>query len=223
MASCVVIGAAGIIGLALADALETMGRPVLRLGRTSIPALDLLDEASVALAAEVAGNQLRMVIDATGVLHGDGLEPEKRLSQLEPTMLARAFAVNAIGPALLMKHFLPRLARDGRALFVSLSARVGSIGDNRSGGWYGYKASQAALNQLVRTAAVELARTHPGAVCVTVHPGTVDGPLTRPFAKAGLEVQAPELAAGRIQGVLDGLEAHQSGMFFDHRGMAVPF
>ena len=223
MASCVVIGAGGTIGRALADALEAKGRPVLRLGRSSVPSLDLLDEASVALAAEGAGQALRLVIDATGVLHGQGLEPEKRLSQLNPTMLARAFAVNAIGPALLMKHFLPRLARDGRAVFASLSARVGSIGDNRSGGWYGYRASKAALNQLVRTAAVELARTHPGAVCVALHPGTVDGPLTRPFAKAGLEVQTPELAAGRIIDVLEGLEANQSGMFLDHRGMAVPF
>lgn len=223
MASCVVIGAGGTIGRALADTLEAGGRSVLRLGRSLVPALDVLDEASVALAAEVAGTQLRLVIDATGVLHGEGLEPEKRLAQLDPAMLARAFAVNAIGPALLMKHFLPRLARDGRAVFASLSARVGSIGDNRSGGWYGYRASKAALNQLVRTAAVELSRTHPNAVCVALHPGTVDGPLTRPFAKTGLEVQAPELAARRIIDVLEALEANQSGMFFDHRGMTVPF
>ena len=223
MAQCVVIGSGGTIGRALADAVEASGQPVLRLSRASAPALDLLDEQSIAAAAEEAGTGLRLVIDATGVLHGDGMEPEKRLSQLDPHMLARAFAVNAIGPSLLMKHFLPRLARDGRAVFASLSARVGSIEDNRAGGWYGYRASKAALNQLVRTAAIELARTHPGAVCVTLHPGTVDGKLTRPFAKTGLEVQAPELAARRILDVLAGLKASQTGMFFDHRGERVPF
>lgn len=120
MASCVVIGAGGTIGGALANALEAQGRPVLRLGRISRPALDLLDEASVARAAKVAGSRLRLVIDATGVLHGQGLQPEKRLAQLDPDMLARAFAVNAIGPALLMKHFLPRLARDGTRPSVAL-------------------------------------------------------------------------------------------------------
>ena len=206
MTSCVVIGAGGTIGGALAGMLETEGRPVLRLGRATVPALDLLDEASIEQAARAAGQQLRLVIDATGVLHGEGLEPEKRLSQLDPAMLARAFAVNAIGPALLMKHFLPRLARDGTAVFASLSARVGSIGDNRSGGWYGYRASKAALNQLVRNSqAIELARTHPGAVCVALHPGTVDGPLTRPIrqgrpggADAGAGGQADPGRARRV-------------------------
>ena len=149
--------------------------------------------------------------------------PEKKLSQLDPAQLAHSFAVNAIGPALLMKHFLPRLARDGRAVFATLSARVGSIADNRAGGWYGYRASKAALNQLVRTAAIELARTHPRAVCVALHPGTVASALSSPFAKSGLDVQSPDLAAERLLTVIDHLTPDQTGGFFDHKGEPVPF
>ncbi len=221
--TCVVIGAGGTVGAALAGALEQAGRVVMRLGRQSDPRLDLLDEASIAAAAESAGHGLRLVVDATGFLHGGGMLPEKKLSQLDPAWLAHSFAVNAIGPALLMKHFLPRLARDGRAVFATLSARVGSISDNRAGGWYGYRASKAALNQLVRTAAIELSRTHPGAVCVALHPGTVASALSAPFAKAGLEVQSPALAASRLLTVLDALAPHQTGLLIDQRGEVVPF
>ena len=216
------IGAGGAIGTALAAALERSGRPVRRLGRRSVPPLDLLDEASIAAAATVAGGGLRLVVDATGFLHGGGMVPEKRLGQIDPAQLAHSFAINAIGPALLMKHFLPRLARDGRAVFATLSARVGSIADNRAGGWYGYRASKAALNQLVRTAAIELARTHREAVCVALHPGTVQSPLSAPFAKSGLDVQTPDLAAERMLAVLDGLTPEQSGLQVDYRGEVVP-
>ncbi len=221
--TCVVIGASGAIGTALAAVLERSGRPVLRLGRHSDPALDLLDEASIAHAAAVAGSGLHLVIDATGFLHGNGMMPEKKLSQIDATQLAHSFAVNAIGPALLIKHFLPRLARDSRAVFATLSARVGSIADNRAGGWYSYRASKAALNQLVRTSAIELARTHREAVCVALHPGTVATPLSGPFAKSGLDVQPPELAAERMLAVLDALTPEQSGLLIDYRGEVVPF
>ena len=152
----VLIGASGGIGAALAEA---MGPGTMLLGRRTLPALDVLDEASIVAAAESCGDGLRLVIDATGFLHDAQFQPEKSLRQLDPAHLARSFAINATGPALLMKHFLPLLARDGRAVFATLSARVGSISDNRLGGWYAYRASKAALNQLVRTAAVELART----------------------------------------------------------------
>ncbi len=221
--TCVVIGAAGAIGAALTVVLEAGGRPVLRLGRTTQPPLDLLNEASIAAAAEAAGTGLRLVIDATGFLHGDGMLPEKKLSQLDPAQLARSFAINAIGPALLMKHFLPRLDRGERAVFATLSARVGSISDNRVGGWYGYRASKAALNQLVRTAAIELARTHKQAVCVTLHPGTVASGLSDPFAKTGLDVQTPAVAAQRLIDVIDHLTPEQTGLLFDHKGLPIPF
>ena len=122
-----------------------------------------------------------------------------------------------------MKHFLPRLARSGRAVFATLSARVGSIEDNRAGGWYSYRASKAALNQLVRSAAIELARGNKGAVCVALHPGTVATSLSSPFAKTGLDVQTPAEAATRLLAVIDGLTPAQSGMLLDHRGERIPF
>jgi len=212
-----VIGAGGGIGAALAKASGAIG-----LSRRSDPPLDLLDEASIAAAARwLAGQGIERIILATGFLHDESFQPEKAMRQLDPAHMAQSFAVNAIGPALVMKHFLPLLPRDRRAVFAALSARVGSIGDNRLGGWWSYRASKAALNQLVRTAAVELARTHREAVVVAIHPGTVATPLSGPFAKAGLEVQAPEEAARRILGVLDGLQPQDSGGFFDHLGKVV--
>lgn len=219
----VVIGASGGIGRSLVEGLESKGQAVLRLGRATSPALDLLDEASIAAAAEAAGAGLRLVIDATGFLHGDGFTPEKALRHVEVGHLAHSFAINAIGPALLMKHFLPRLARDGRAVFATLSARVGSVSDNRLGGWYSYRAAKAALNQLVRTASIELARTHREAVCVALHPGTVATPLSSPFAKSGLDVQTPEMAAAALLHLIDGLTAARTGTLIDYRGETIPF
>ena len=137
--------------------------------------------------------------------------------------MARSFALNAIGPALIMKHVLPLLPREGKAVFATLSARVGSIGDNRLGGWYSYRASKAALNQLVRTASIELRCRQPEAICVALHPGTVDTPLSSPFSKADLDVQSPELAAKRLLAVIARLESNDSGGFFDHSGEPVPW
>jgi NAD(P)-dependent dehydrogenase (short-subunit alcohol dehydrogenase family) len=218
----VVIGAGGGIGAALADALD--GRyEVIRVSRSSTPGLDLLDEASIAAAADAIGGGLHLVIDATGFLHNAQFQPEKSLRQIDPAHLAYSFAVNATGPALLMKHFLPRLARGERAVFATLSARVGSISDNRLGGWYSYRAAKAALNQLMRTAAIELARTQKQALCVALHPGTVDTGLSGPFAKSGLDVQSPAQSAARLIAVLDGLVPSQTGLLFDHTGAAVGF
>ena len=221
----VLIGPSGGIGAALAEA---MGPGTVLLGRRTVPALDLLDEASIAAAAASCGAAsskagLTLVIDATGFLHDAEFRPEKRLQEIDPVHLARSFALNATGPALLMKHFLPLLARDERAVFATLSARVGSISDNRLGGWYAYRASKAALNQLVRTAAIELARTRPLALCVALHPGTVDTGLSGPFAKAGLDVVGPAAAAARLLGVIAGLEAGRTGTLVDQDGVTVAF
>jgi NAD(P)-dependent dehydrogenase (short-subunit alcohol dehydrogenase family) len=222
-----VVGAAGGIGSALCDALVASARfnEVIGLHRRSLPPLDLTREAEIATAAEVIATRgtLRLVIDATGFLHGDGYTPEKSWRELDADHLARAFALNAIGPALLMKHLLPALPRDGKSAFATLSARVGSIGDNRLGGWYAYRASKAALNQLVRTAAIELKRRAPGALCVALHPGTVATRLSTPFATHGLEVHAPEAAASNLLRVLDRLQPEDSGGFFDWRGDVVPW
>jgi NAD(P)-dependent dehydrogenase (short-subunit alcohol dehydrogenase family) len=218
----VVIGAAGGIGAALVGILAARGE-VIGIGRATTPGLDLLDEPSIAAAAGAVGPGLHLVIDATGFLHNDLFQPEKALRQLDPAHLAYSFAVNAIGPALLMKHFLPLLARGERAVFATLSARVGSISDNRLGGWYSYRAAKAALNQLMRTAAIELARTQKQTICVALHPGTVDTGLSGPFAKTGLNVQMPEQSAARLIGVLDALTPSQTGLLFDHMGVRIAF
>ena len=137
--------------------------------------------------------------------------------------MAKSFAINAIGPALLMKHFLPLLPRTGRSVFTALSAKVGSIADNGLGGWHSYRASKAALNQLVRTAAIELKRSRPESICVAIHPGTVATALSAPFSKAGLSVQSPSQAANEIIASLDRLEAKDSGGFFNRYGEPLPW
>lgn len=223
----VVIGATGGIGSAVAERLEADGRfeRIVRLWRRSDPPLDLASEDTIAESARfcAAQGEVRLVFDATGFLHGDDAMPEKSLRDLNADKLARNFALNAVGPALVMKHFLSILPREGRSVFATLSAKVGSIGDNRLGGWYGYRASKAALNQLVRTAAIELRRTHPQALCVALHPGTVDTPLSAPFAKTGLKRQTPDEAAAALIATIDGLGPEASGGFFDRTGKPLPF
>ena len=224
----VVIGASGAIGGALLDSLQHAFGVTRAIGfsRKGLPSLDLTSEASIASAAcQLLQSDAppRLIIDATGFLHGDGVSPEKSLRQLDAANLAKAFSLNAIGPALLMKHFFPLLPRSGKAVFATLSARVGSIGDNHLGGWYGYRASKAALNQLVRTAAIELKRRQPEAICVALHPGTVDSRLSAPFRKIGLAVRSPAEAAGGLLEVIDRLRPEDSGGFFDYRGEPVPW
>lgn len=217
----IVVGAGGGIGSALADELEASGRPVMRLSRATNPPLDLIDESSIANAADLAGRDLTLIVVATGVLHADGFQPEKTYRHLDAERLGLGFAVNAIGPALIMKHFLPRLARNQRAVFATLSARVGSISDNMIGGWYGYRAAKAALNQFVRTASIELARTHPLAICIGLHPGTVDTRLSRPYAKHGLNVQTPADAARKLINVIDHVVPELSGCLLDNEGQVI--
>jgi NAD(P)-dependent dehydrogenase (short-subunit alcohol dehydrogenase family) len=216
-----VIGGTGGIGRALV-ALIGQSEPVVALGRRTDPAIDLTDEASIAEAARVLAGQapFRRIVDATGALMIDGAGPEKRLADLDPVRLARAFAINAIGPALLLKHVSPLLPRSGRCVFATLSARVGSIGDNGLGGWYGYRASKAALNQFVRTAAIEIARKRPEALVLALHPGTVRTGLSAPFTSPG-QGFTPEESAARLLRVMDA--ATQTGAFLDHAGAVIPW
>ncbi|MEX2642102.1 MAG: SDR family NAD(P)-dependent oxidoreductase [Acetobacterales bacterium] len=232
----VVFGASGAIGGALLAALRkdpTFGT-VHGFSRHSDPGVDVTDERSIAglanhlsnMAAPVRSNMaapVRLILNATGFLHGEGLAPEKSWRHIDAAHMAHAFAVNATGPALLMKHLLPLLPRQGKAVFATLSAKVGSIGDNRIGGWYSYRASKAALNQIVHTAAIELQWRKPSAICVALHPGTVDSPLSGPFGKKGLDVVAPPAAAARLLAVVDGLKPEDSGGFFDYAGSALPW
>lgn len=223
----VVIGASGGIGAALADALEEEGIAVARYGRSLSGAarIDLEDEASIiAAAAHVAqGPAPDLVIIATGLLHDGEQGPEKAMAQLDPAWLARHFAVNAIGPALVAKHLLPLMPRTGRTVFAALSARVGSISDNRMGGWYGYRASKAALNQFIRSLAIEHKRRNDRSIVVALHPGTVDTALSRPF-QANVRpggLFAPDRAAVQLLDVIDGLKAPDSGKLFDWEGKEV--
>ena len=191
--------------------------------------LDLEDETSIAATAGHIGKDGApdLVIVASGLLHDpeSGLMPEKSLRDLSAEKFARLFAVNTIGPALVAKHFLPLLPRDRRAIFAIISARVGSISDNRLGGWYAYRASKAAVNMVAKNAAIELGRRHKNAVIATLQPGTVDTALSKPFQgqvpDGGLF--APDQSAGKLLDVLDRLVPAQSGGFFDHGGNAIAF
>ena len=228
----VVIGATGGIGEALSAQLRVDPRfsRTLALSRSALAPdsihLDLTLEASIKdAAATVAALHLplRLVVVATGFLHGHGHQPEKALRQLDAAHLQHAFAVNVIGPALVMKHFLPLLAPQGKSVFAALSARVGSIGDNHLGGWYSYRTCKAALNQMLHTAAVELKRSRPDALCVLLHPGTVATRLSSPFAKTGLNVRPAREAATDLLTVLAGLNPADSGCLIDYQSQKLPF
>ncbi len=225
-----VIGAAGGIGAALVDALAAAGRHdvIHAFARSAAAprAIDITDEASVAAAADFVrdnGPPPRLVIVATGILHADGHLPERKLADIDPGWMARNFAVNAIGPALVAKYFLPLMPRSGRTIFAMLSARVGSIGDNRSGGWYSYRASKAALNQLVRSFAIAEARRNPGALVVALHPGTVDTGLSAPFQR-GVPAEnlttAPTAAANLLR-TIGALAPAETGRIFAWDGTEI--
>ena len=222
-----IIGANGAIGDAFVGHLRADPNcaQVIGLSR-SANGLDLEDPHSI----EQLGDQLaergpfHLIVDATGALTIDGVGPEKALSQLDHHALQRSMAINAIGPALLLKRFAKLLA-GGDTIYAKLSARVGSIADNKKGGWYGYRASKAALNMLVKNLALELARTHPHAMAVTLHPGTVDTGLSAPFQRgvAAEKLFTPAFSAQALLGVLDGLTPADSGGLFAWDGAQVPF
>ncbi|QUD90703.1 SDR family NAD(P)-dependent oxidoreductase [Phenylobacterium montanum] len=223
----IVVGSSGGIGEAARSALSATGRfeRVIGWSRRGPDAVDITQEADVARASRAAADEgeIRLVLVATGTLSFNGAKAEKGLRNLEPEAMMAAFRTNALGPALVAKHLLPLFPRTGKSVFSVLSARVGSIGDNRLGGWYSYRASKAALNQLIRTASIELARRAPDAICLAMHPGTVDTPLSRPFSRAGLTVLTPASAAAKLLEVIDLVGEEQSGGFLDQDGLTIPW
>lgn len=234
--SAAVFGASGGIGRALCEALVIGGCEQVYAGSRAgaapdmpgiIPfTFDLQNEASIAAAAaSMKDAPPEWVIVATGVLTlADGVGPERTYKRLDPVTMAEILAINTIGPALIAKHMLGLMPRGQAFIFAALSARVGSIADNRLGGWHSYRASKAALNMLLKNFALEMARTHPDSVIVGLHPGTVDSALSQPF-QSGLadgQLTAPQDAARNLLGVLAGLAPMHSGRVFDFRGEEVP-
>lgn len=218
----VVIGTGGI-GRALAGLLadDPSVARVTHLGRNT--GLDLAEPDSISAAAAALHTAPDLVIVATGVLHADGLAPERDLRMLSAAAFARSFAVNATGPALVAQAFLPLLAKGRKTVFAALSARVGSISDNRLGGWHAYRASKAALNQLIRTMAIEQTRKNPASLVVGLHPGTVDTGLSKPFQRNVRTLFTPEESAGYLLGVIDRLMPADTGKLFDWQGEVIPF
>jgi NAD(P)-dependent dehydrogenase (short-subunit alcohol dehydrogenase family) len=221
MKRALIIGASGGIGSAIASELQNRGLLVDALSR-STNGLDVTDEQSIRAAFAPLDTGYDLVFVASGALQGAGNSPEKSIKALEAAAMADQFAVNCIGPALVLKHAIRLMPRDRRSVFAALSARVGSIGDNRLGGWYSYRAAKAALNQVIHTGAIELARTHPEALCVALHPGTVATDFTANYAGRHPTV-APAEAAQTLLAVLDGLTPAQRGQFFDWAGKSVPW
>ena len=222
----IVIGCTGAIGAALLQHLQADPRCALAVGvgRHTTPAVDLDDEASIVHAAQAlkAQGPWHCIIHAAGVLHGPHGMPEKRLGQLNYAQLEATFRANTFGPALVLAHFAPLLAKQERSVLAVLSAKVGSIGDNRLGGWYSYRASKAALNMLLKTASIEIARTHPLAVLVALHPGTVTSALSAPFNGAEIGRPAADAAADMLR-VLDGIAPEQTGSFYAYSGEPLPW
>ncbi len=225
----IVIGSSGGIGSALQRGLEHRGFAVTGLSRSPGAverlSIDITDERSIAEAAARLRDHAPFshILLATGLLHAGEIMPEKSTRDLNQAGLMRLFAVNAVGPALVAKHFVPLLPRNGRCLFAALSARVGSIGDNRLGGWFGYRASKAALNMVIKTLAIELARTRPEAICVGLHPGTVDTGLSKPFQKGVPpgRLFLPDQSAGHLLDVMDKLTPADTGRCFAWDGAEI--
>lgn len=215
-----VIGATGGIGSAVVSTLSARGVDVVGLSRAE--GLDVTDEASVARVMGGLEGAFDLILVATGALEIGAHRPEKTLRALDGAALAAQFALNAVGPVLLLKHALRLMPRDRRAVFAALSARVGSIGDNALGGWYSYRAAKAALNQLIHTAAIEVARTHPQAVVACLHPGTVATRFTEKYVGSHPTVP-PAVAAANLLSVIDGLTPEQTGGFYDWQGKVVPW
>ncbi|TQV69703.1 SDR family NAD(P)-dependent oxidoreductase [Exilibacterium tricleocarpae] len=232
----VIIGSSGAIGTAFAEhyakeqncSIHLLSRSETTLSAKNIKfyPVDYTDESSFSDAAGRAAQSgaFDLVVVATGLLHDETMGPEKGLRDLTAVNLEKIFFVNTIVPALAGKYFLPKLQRKQRAVFAALSARVGSIGDNRLGGWYGYRASKAALNMMIKTASIEMARRYKDAIVVGLHPGTVDSRLSKPFQRnvPAQQLFSPQHAVTKLAGVIENLTPADSGCVFAWDGRKVP-
>ncbi|MBU3029681.1 SDR family NAD(P)-dependent oxidoreductase [Paracoccus marinaquae] len=214
-----VIGDSGGIGAAIADALRRRGAEVTGLSRRD--GLDLTDQASVARVADaMVDKRFELIFNATGALVIHGHQPEKTIRAIDADAMAAQFGLNAIGVALMLRYFSPLLHEDTRAVFASLSARVGSIGDNRLGGWISYRAAKAAQNQIIRTASIEIAQKQKQHIVVALHPGTVETPLTQDYAARHPTIKPTESAMSLLA-VIDRLTPADNGTFWDWKGARV--
>ncbi|GGG61227.1 SDR family oxidoreductase [Salipiger pallidus] len=207
--------------MATTEALRSRNVEVTGLSR-SVDGFDLTNEETIARALGALEGPFDLIFVATGALRIDGAEPEKSLDAVSAEALAQQYAVNGIGPLLVLKHARRLLPRDSRAVFAVLSARVGSIGDNRMGGWYGYRAAKAGVNQLIHGASIELARKYRHLSCVCLHPGTVRTRFTEGYQDRHPTVTADE-AAQRLLAVIDGVTPEQTGQFLDYAGRQIPW
>ncbi|WP_068112081.1 SDR family NAD(P)-dependent oxidoreductase [Tropicimonas marinistellae] len=220
MKTALVIGASGGIGAAMTTSLSGRGVDVTGVSR-SVDGLDVTDQGSVDRVLGALHGPFDFLFVASGVLAPNGAEPEKSLGQISAAQMAHVLAVNTIGPAMILRHAPRLLPRKGRSVLAVLTARVGSIGDNQLGGWYSYRASKAAANQIVRTAAIEIGRSHREAAVIALHPGTVATPFTENYP--GHRKVAPAAAAENLLRVIDGVGPEHSGRFFDWAGEEVPW
>lgn len=221
MIDALVIGASGGIGRAVADEMEARGGKVTRLSR-AVDGLDVTDAASVARIMGALEGPFQTVFVSVGILAPAGGAPEKQLAAIDPEAMARVFAVNTIGVAHVLSHLPRLLPKRGRSVTGVLTARVGSIGDNRMGGWHSYRASKAALNQIVHGAAIELGRSHRDAIVAALHPGTVATPFTEGYDPKHGKVTAED-AARNLCDVMERMTADQSGGFYDYSGAEIPW
>ena len=221
MRRILIIGASGGIGAAMTSALRARGDEVVALSR-SADGFDITDEASVAVHLGALQGSFDLVFVATGALEINGAMPEKSVKSVTSQAMVDQFALNALGPALVLRHAAELLPRDRVAMVAVLSARVGSIGDNRMGGWISYRSAKAAVNQIVHTTAIELARSHKHSICVALHPGTVATPFTEKYLGRHPAVPASEAAENLIR-VMQGLTPDQTGGFFDWQGKRIPW
>ena len=222
-----IIGGTGSIGSAVANELKSKNfTSIISLSRSSEPSLDLLDESSIQEAAafiKKKSKPISLLFDATGILHDKDLNqmPEKTYKNIDFLFMKKNFEINVMGPALIIKHFLPLLDTEQKSIFSTLSAKVGSISDNRYGGWYSYRASKAALNQIIKTTSIELKVKNKNAICVAIHPGTVTSKLSKPFQKNNLKIQSKEESAKNIVQILENLQLADSGSFLNWDGSEI--